>query len=628
MPLSDIVNVQITRQTISVSEQGFGTPMILGTFKNFNDRIRYYSNMQGVAEDFRPYQDEYIAANSVFSQPVTPTQLAIGRRQADSATVDVITAMTGKNYTVLINNENYTVSSTNTTQESTVTFSANFVSLNSIAITLNSVVLTPVVFDTDQLTTMTDLQTLLQAQPGIESVEILPDGANPNRVLKLHGNPNMPALVNSCVVTLGASQPTAAIVNSNQPVSIESIAGDLVTSINASPTVQAVDNMDGTLTITSIDPPTPWTLFVSTNIVNANAGRVTIEQASSNTLYEVTINGTTYQYTSLVEVQTNEQIAAAFVALINADPLAVVGATDNLDGSFELSADNPASTFVCTVTPIKMTYQFGMIVLPMTASETPAQSLDAIQAVDDNWYAIACTDRTSANVQAIALWTESKVKIFGTASADPNILLPLGTDTTSIAYLFNQAGYVRTFVLYCQDADSTYPECAWLGVCLPFAPGSETWMFKQLATIPYSDLSFSQSNNVLSKKANTYEYVGGVGITQKGTVSGNEYIDVVRGVDWLTSTIQSYVYSTLVNLPKVPYTDAGITAIQAQVERALAQGVANNFLSNNPAPICTVPRAIDVSSADKSARILRNVNFTATLAGAIQAVEIRGTVSV
>jgi hypothetical protein len=107
-----------------------------------------------------------------------------------------------------------------------------------------------------------------------------------------------------------------------------------------------------------------------------------------------------------------------------------------------------------------------------------------------------------------------------------------------------------------------------------------------------------------------------------------EFIDIVRGIDWLTSRIQEFVYSVLVNNPKVPYTDAGITAIEAQVKRALQLGISNNFIASDPAPIVTVPKAADVPTIDKTNRILKNVKFQATLAGAIHAVNITGTVTV
>lgn len=724
MPLSDIVNVQITRQTQTVSEAGFGTLMILGTFKRWNDLIRYYTSMQGVAEDFSPSDPEYVAAQSVFSQPITPQQIAIGRRQADNAVVEVITALTGKNYTTTINNVDFTVSSTNTNTQSTITFSADFVASNVINMNINGDAMTPVVRTTDQATTMGLIvsQLLANFPDVIENVLILPDGANPNRVLSIIAKPNFSAVATSVVVTLGASQPTATVVNTVQDVTIESIANAMAQAINngqsavvtqsaalitgnstivtlngtplapvvwatsnaatltaiaaqiagednissaasngtnaitvvpsngvalsvtfattggaSQPTwatvyanpVSAVDNGDGTFNLEANVAGAPYKLDVSTNIINANSGRVRVEEANPNTVYQVTINGTLFQYTSPVEVQTNEQVAAGLVALINADTLLTVTASDNLDGTFELSANNPALTFVCQVSPILLTYQFGMVIAPYAASGSVTDDLDAIQGVDDNWYALSLIERTSGTVQQVAAWVEARVKIFGTASSDPNIIdQPVGTDTTSIAALFNNLGYVRTFVMYHQDANSDFPECAWFGNCLPFQPGSETWAFKTLSSIAYSDLTSTQSNNCLNKRANTYQYIGGVGITQNGTVSQGEYIDIVRGVDWLTSTIQTYVYGVLVNSPKVPYTDAGITSIEAQIRRALDQGINNNFISADPEPVVTVPKAANVSSADKAARILRNVTFQATLAGAIQAVRIQGTVTV
>lgn len=724
MPLSDIVNVQITRQTQTVSEAGFGTLMILGTFKRFNDLIRYYTSMQGVAEDFRPYDPEYVAAQAVFSQPITPQQIAIGRRQADNATIEVITAMPAKNYTTVINDLAFTIGTTNTNQSSTITFSADFVALNQIDMDINGDAMTPVVRTTDQATTMGLIASQLLADfpDVISDVQVLPDGANPNRVLEITSFPNFSAVATNVIVTLGASQPTATVVNNTQETTVESIANAMVQEINngqianvvqsaalitgnstivtlngtplspisfttdnattlaalasqiagqanigsavsngtntisieptngapltvsfnttggaSQPTwateyanpVNAVDNADGTFSLEANVPGEPYTLDVRTDIINAVEGRVRIEEANPNTLYEITINGTLFQYTSGTEVQTNEQVAAGIVALINADPQLTVSAVDNLDGTFELSSDDFTFTFTCQVTPILMTYFFGMVILPLVASGSVTSDLDAIVAVDDNWYALACTDHTSGTVQQIAAWTEARIKIFGTSSADPNIInQAVGVDTTSVAALFNNLGYVRTFVLYHQDANSDYPECAWFGNCLPFTPGSETWAFKTLNSIAYSDLSVTQSNNALNKRANTYEYVGGVGITQKGTVSQGEYIDIIRGVDWLVSTIQSYVYGVLVNSPKVPYTDAGITSIEAQIRRALGQGINNNFIAADPEPVVTVPKAANVSSADKAARILRNVTFQATLAGAIQAVRIQGTVTV
>lgn len=725
MPLNDIVDVVITRQTQTVTEVGFGIPMILGTNLSFTELIKFYSDMAEVALDFSPSDLEYIAAQDILSQVISPPQIAIGRRQVDDVTIAVETAMTGVLYTINANGVPEDVSSSSTTTYSVVNLNADLVANNRIAVTVdgvgvgtvtsvidfdidfvtsNSIVATingspiaAVPFNTSQAQTMTDLAAALQATvaiatatvtgprqitavfaaPGTNAINsIITTGgasqpvatiaqggflfsvdtettmtnianaivlAHPTytaivsgvafRTLTVEGPPTVTAVVNSFVVTGGASQAVATITNPLQAVSPESIAADIVAAVNAlapSYAVTATDNLDGTFNLINANPGTPYTLRISTNILNPNQARVKITQVEPNQLYRLTINGINFDYVTSAMVQDEVEIADALVALVNLDPdLVPVSATVNLDGTIELVSNNLTVTFSLSVSAEIMAVQKGLIMQPLVAANPVADDLDDINNANNTWYALIATTRDVPTVKAIAAWTETRIKLFGTSSSDTDIInVPAGTDTTSIAAYLNQLGYVRTFVMYHQDADDDFPEAAWFGRVLPLEPGSETWKFKTLAGISYSNLTTTQSNNALAKKANTYEFVAGTGITANGTVAQGEYIDVVRGIDWLTARIQQFVFSVLVQNPKVPYTDAGITVIQSEVMRALALGVSNDFLTNDPAPVVTVPRASAVPPADKAARILRNVKFTATLSGAIHAVVIRGTVSV
>ncbi len=392
----------------------------------------------------------------------------------------------------------------------------------------------------------------------------------------------------------------------------------------------ATDNLDGTFNLVNKVTGTAYTVDTSTNILNPNSSIVRVTQIEPNTAYTVRINGVPFEYTSLNNVQSSNEIATALVDLINAQSATMpVTATNLDDGSFRVESTNNINGFSISVTPSIMVAQNGIIQAPLVAANPVATDLDLINNTNDSWYALITTSRDIQTVKDVAAWAESRIKLFGTASSDPAIInVQAGTDVSSIAAYFNQLGYVRTFVMYHQDADFDYPEAAWFGRVLPLEPGSETWAFKTLASISYSNLTTTQVNNALGKSANIYTYVGGVGITQNGTVAGAEYIDIIRGVDWLRSRIQEYVFALLVNNDKIAYTNAGITTVQAEVMRALALGVSNNFLSDDPAPVVTVPRAENVSPTDKANRILRNVKFQATLAGAIHAIVIRGTVSV
>lgn len=758
MSLSNIVNVQITRQTQSVTELGFGTLMILGTNKNWNDLVRQYSNLQEVAQDFNPYDSEYIASQDFFSQPVTPPFLLIGRRTVDTVGIDVETAMPNQNYTVTINGFPVTVSSNPSVQDSvvtltgimtyTITFSTDFNSgTTAITPTVNGVTLAPTAWTTDQATTIAAVATVISAASGVTSATssgdvitvvfaasstatvnsctVVGSGSQPtttitnhgplvtsnsiavavngvalsgspftyatsslstlttiataiatklnatfspgiatatisgvnNNILTITSNPNQGGVVTTFTVSSGASQATAAIVNTNQPTDENTIASALTTAINANANVNTVvtastpSSPDGTLSLTANVSGTPYTLAVSTDIKNPNQARVLITQSVPNQAYTVALNGTRYTYQAPNNVADNEQISTSLVTSINSENLldsnlneilvnglpvpnpffGVISATDNGNGSLEVFANNSATTFLIQAFPFEYTViQKGLIIQPYEPSASVVADIQAIQAVNDDWYALACTDRTPSTVQAIAAYIETQIKLFGTASDDVNTINEAsGTDTTSIAAIFNNAGYARSFVLYHQEAADDYPECAWFGNVLPYTPGSETWAFKTLGgDISYSELSSNQENNAFNKQCNTYEFVGGVGITQRGTVAVGEYIDIIRGVDWLTSTIQTLVYSTLVNSAKVPYTDSGITAIEGQIRSALQQGIDNNFIAQDPPYQIFVPTAASVPAIDKTNRILRNVSFQATLAGAIQAVQISGTVSV
>jgi hypothetical protein len=137
MPLADIVNVVITRQTPTITEQGFGIPLIFGASNRFTDLIKFYSDMDEVAVDFEPTDPEYIAAQDVFSQAISPNMLAIGRRQVDDVTIEVITGMTGEDYVLTIDGIEVVTSSTSTTTYSVVNIPSNLVPENRIAVSVN-----------------------------------------------------------------------------------------------------------------------------------------------------------------------------------------------------------------------------------------------------------------------------------------------------------------------------------------------------------------------------------------------------------------------------------------------------------------------------------------------------------
>ena len=261
-------------------------------------------------------------------------------------------------------------------------------------------------------------------------------------------------------------------------------------------------------------------------------------------------------------------------------------------------------------------------------AEGVSDALDAIEEADGSWYALALTSRASADQVAAAAWVQTAEKIAGFASDDADILD--AASQTDIAFLLSDAGYSRAFAMYSSKAnavDNGFVECAWFGNILPELPGSVTWIYKTLPGQSTDQISGTQRVALKGKNANVYNVAGGVSITEYGTMADGSFIDEIRSVDWLKARIQEAIYSRLVNLKKIPYTDSGVTVVTTEVKQVLKRGEDQGILAPGEYAV-TAPAVADVSVNDRANRLLPDVNFTGRLAGAIHDVIVNGTVTV
>jgi hypothetical protein len=83
-PVKEIVDVQITRGSVNISQVGFGTILILSAEPNFHERLRYFSDLESVADALLlgTTGAAYKAASAIFSQNPKCTRLALGNRAA------------------------------------------------------------------------------------------------------------------------------------------------------------------------------------------------------------------------------------------------------------------------------------------------------------------------------------------------------------------------------------------------------------------------------------------------------------------------------------------------------------------------------------------------------------------
>lgn len=136
--------------------------------------------------------------------------------------------------------------------QAVVSFNNDFVTDNSIVFRVNGSNLPSVPFNTDQSTTAIDVKTMLENQAEIDSVEI----TGSNRVFIITPNAGFSFIIDSAVVTGGASQASASIENP--------VFEKLSQIINSISTVEAEDLGNGTMSITS---STPFSITPASNMV-------------------------------------------------------------------------------------------------------------------------------------------------------------------------------------------------------------------------------------------------------------------------------------------------------------------------------------------------------------------------
>lgn len=261
-----------------------------------------------------------------------------------------------------------------------------------------------------------------------------------------------------------------------------------------------------------------------------------------------------------------------------------------------------------------------------TADTALATDLGVITTQYPDWYGVILADAPSKpRVIALAGAVETMERIQLTVSHDSNNLDPAAT--TCLFAALKAAQYFRTAAIY--SADQTRDAAAtWVGNRFPFDPGSSTWAYKPLSGVTVDVLTAGEQAAAAGFNGNIYVEIAGAAVTLDGKTAAGEWIDVIIFRDWLVATIRERVFLLLINNPKIPYTDAGVQLITSTIQAVLTEGIAKNGLASTPAPFVTAPAVSEVSDADKIDRVLPDVYFEATLAGAIHKLRINGVLKV
>jgi len=270
-----------------------------------------------------------------------------------------------------------------------------------------------------------------------------------------------------------------------------------------------------------------------------------------------------------------------------------------------------------------------------TGVADPTADLVAIKAENNDWYAWCSPEHLDTKVLAGAVWTEANEKLYVTVLTNVNNSTPPAGDTTSVGHQLMAGNYFRTAWWYDTQTAGNFPDVGAASKSFTKYPGQETWANQRLQGVAYMPLTETLAQNVFGKNGNTFEQFRNIAVTQNGKVAGGEWIDVIRFRDWLCDEIKVNVFQAFID-SRIPYTDPGIGIIRSKLVQSLDLGVNRGGIAppevdteGNYVPSFTtsVPLSTTITPNVKASRVLHDVYFTARLAGAIHAVEIKGALT-
>lgn len=405
-----------------------------------------------------------------------------------------------------------------------------------------------------------------------------------------------------------------------------------------------------------LDSGTGWTLSVSTTYLDYTVHYkvLQIDTVGAGT-YTVTITcgcnvATPFSFVA-TGYHTKSNVADGIVAAINAGSLPITAQKSLTDDVIVWAdiADPTATTPLYAQTAFGMALTSQMSLKSQSITEAISDAIDAIVVEDNDWYHFAMTSRLQAEQLAAAAKIETLYKVYGTASCEAAIAdTTVAADTTSLAALFQSLNRYRSWVLYHPDANGdnseVWPEIAWIGdqITIDLDVKTSTWALKEINGVASYNLTDTQKINIYGtiltntggKNCNALVSFNGTDYhTIPGKVGAGEWIDVIIGRDWLQFRMQEDIFYDLTHNDKIAYTDAGIAMIVKAVKGRLSKGIDTQFLrfdntlNKSEGYSVTWPVVDDILPADRADRVLNNVKFVATVAGAIHAVQITGEIA-
>lgn len=335
-------------------------------------------------------------------------------------------------------------------------------------------------------------------------------------------------------------------------------------------------------------------------------------------VYSVAVNGITYSATAGA-APTVATVATALAAA--------------LSGATGITATASATAVTLTATPATsgVRHRIEPLTTNLGYKDTTADpagtgmaaDLAAIRAADGDWYGLMTDANSGSELLAAAGWAETQ-RILHFATLGDSEIKDNGV-TNDIASQLRNATYHRTVPMFHHRIPQE-AAASWAGRMLPKAPGSANWANKSLVGVDKTPLSDGERAALKAKNCNYYVDIKGIGFTLDGRAASGRFIDITHGNDWFEARLQERIVGMQANNDRIPYTEKGLQVVRAQVEAQILEGINASVIDGDQPWSATVPALASINPNDRIARTVPNVKYSYVLQGAINKVQVNGTV--
>jgi hypothetical protein len=258
-----------------------------------------------------------------------------------------------------------------------------------------------------------------------------------------------------------------------------------------------------------------------------------------------------------------------------------------------------------------------------------ATDLAAIKVASDDWYALHTTGNSDALVKAAAAWANSNTKLYAYETVETEAVLEVADGTQGTLDDVNALAYNGVLgVQHPRPAEMLVAGA--MGRWLAQAPGASVLADKTIAgaTASLFPNNSTYRTNLVARKANFYETVGGFGRFYNGAVGGTYlWLDVKRNIDFMENLVQTRLYEAKAGAELIPMDDEGMGILENALRGAVDELENVYKIFRKGTTTVTVPKVADISASDRAQRIVRNLKFAGELTGAVQRMFYTGSVT-